>query len=380
MEEGVILRIAICHHTLSSLGGGERVGVSLISALNKEGIVPDVYTTQPIELSYLKQFYGKNVKYRSYSILPLKLRAFGIYQRLMASFTSFALSKYDVVVNTTGIYTPLLFKNLIKRYLLYVYNPLVPLNPQAIKENLKYFTSTFWKTYFQPYQSIIKMSIAKLNNTELLAVSNFTRYRIKKYWNKSAVTIYPPVDIKRFSVVFSNKDRDGFISIARFTPEKNHLWQLNIAKNLKNLTFRICGSANSPYYKRWFRKVKAKAESMDLKNVEFYPNISFKRLIKLIGQSKFFIHTMVNEDFGLTTCEAIAGGCIPIVHDSGGQREVVPIEELRFKTVGEACKIIAKMNKEARQELRKHLFSHIKRFSEENFKKNMLKVILNSNA
>jgi len=43
-------KIAICHHTLASLGGGERVGASTIEALNKVDIVPDVYTTSPINI------------------------------------------------------------------------------------------------------------------------------------------------------------------------------------------------------------------------------------------------------------------------------------------------------------------------------------------
>ena len=33
----------------------------------------------------------------------------------------------------------------------------------------------------------------------------------------------------------------------------------------------------------------------------------------------------------MSTVEGIAAGCIPIVHDSGGQREVVPNDELRFR-------------------------------------------------
>jgi glycosyltransferase involved in cell wall biosynthesis len=366
-------KIAIVHHTLSSLGGGERVGVSTIEALNKAGIIPDVYTTSPIKLEYLRDFYGKKVKLRLHPIAPFSVRLFGIYQRLLSSFYSFRLANYDVVVNTTGIYTPLFFKSLVKRYILYVYNPLVPLQPFAVKENLKYQRSLFWKIYFQPYQNIIRRSIAKLNGTELLAVSEFTRWRIRKYWEKPSVTVYPPVDIESFSTVFDNKNRDGVISIGRFTPEKNHLLQLQIAKYLPEMTFRICGSAKTPYYQRWYQHVKAKAEEMDLKNAEFYPNITFKKLVDLIGESKFFLHTMTYEDFGLTTCEAIAGGCIPCVHDSGGQREVVPFSRLRFRTAREASKILSS---NFPCSVRKDLYRHIQQYREENFQNQMLKVIL----
>jgi glycosyltransferase involved in cell wall biosynthesis len=206
-----------------------------------------------------------------------------------------------------------------------------------------------------------------------LAVSDFTKWRIKKFWNRESQTVYPPVDIQSFSQVFDSTDRDGVISIGRFTPEKNHLLQLEIARRLPNLTFKICGSAKTPYYQRWFNYVKAKAEEMDLRNVEFYPNIPFEKLVALIGESMFFLHTMFHEDFGLTTAEAIAGGCVPIVHDSGGQKEVVPYEFLRFNTIEGAVKILKGSYPPS---MRKGLFNHISQFREENFQKQMLEVML----
>jgi len=367
-------KVAIVHHTLSSLGGGERVGVSTVEALNKSGVIPDVYTTSPIKLQYLHDFYGKKIECKLHVIMPFSVRLFGIYQRLIASLNSFTLSEYDIVVNTTGIYTPLFLKSLVKRYILYVYNPLVPLQPFTIKENLKYQKSLFWKIYFQPYQSLIRHSISKLGDAELLAVSDFTKWRIEKYWGKPSVTVYPPVDVETFSRVFDKIDREGVINIGRFTPEKNHLLQLEIAKQLPKLTFRICGSAKTPYYWKWYQHVKAKAEEMDLKNVEFYPNVSFRRLVELIGESKFFLHAMFNEDFGLTTCEAIVGGCIPCVHNSGGQKESVPYEFLRFNNVKEAVKILSSSYPSC---LREDLFNHVSQFRDENFQKQMLGVIFN---
>ena len=381
--EKQISKIAICHHTLTSLGGGERVGVSLIDALNKTGIVPDVYTTSPIDLTYLQNFYGKKIECKLHTIMPFAVRLFGIYQRLVASMHSFRLIGYDVVVNTTGIYVPIFLKSFIKRYIIYIYNPLVPIYPFAVKGHLKYERSLFWKLYFQPYQNIIRTSIKRLGNNELLAVSNFTKWRIEKYWNKQSTTVYPPVDIETFSQIFGNTDRDGVISIARFTPEKNHILQLEIAKQLPDLTFRICGSAKTPYYWHWFQHVKAEAEKMNLSNVEFYPTVLFNKLIELVGKSKYFLHTMFNEDFGLTTAETIAGGCLPVVHNSGGQREVVPYRRLRFDNVEEAVKIIVKADKMSKGELgilRSKLFTHIQQFDESNFKKNMLRVIFNANT
>lgn len=376
-------KIAIVHHTLAAMGGGERVGATLIEALNEVGIRPDVYSTAPIPKEYFNSFYNKKLEYKLISLFPFRIKIFGIYQKILSSYSSFRLINYDVVVNTTGVYTPMLFNNLLKRYILYLYNPYVMMKDQKyVAKPLsisKYDKSLFWKLYYIPYKNILSYSIKHIK-AEVLAVSRFTQWRLKEFAGMESKVVYPPVDIETFSTVFNNKDRNGVISIGRFTPEKEQLKQLEIAKYLPSMTFRICGSAKTPYYWRWFQHVKAKAEEMNLKNVEFYPNISLKRLVSLIGESKIFIHNMLYEDFGLSTCEAIAGGCIPCVIDSGGQKEIVFIRDLRFRDIKEAIGIIQKINNmESRdlESLRKSLFEHIKQYDERNFKENMLKVIFN---
>ena len=383
--EKQISKIAICHHTLGAMGGGERVGATLIEALNEAGVCPDVYSIAPIPKEYFSSFYGKNLYYRLVSAFPFRVKVLGIYQRVLSSSLSFRLTGYDVVVNTTGVYTPM-FANLLKRYILYIYNPIVMMkNQKYVPKPLsiaKYEKSLFWKLYYIPYKTILSHSVRNVK-AELLAVSRFTKWRLKKYAGMRSKVIYPPVDIKTFSTVFDNTNRDGVISIGRFTPEKEQLKQLEIAKRLPSMTFRICGSAKTPYYWHWYKHVESKVEEMQLKNVELYPNIPLKNLISLIGNSKIFIHAMLYEDFGLTTCEAIAGGCIPCVIDSGGQKESVPLKDLRFHNIEEAVKIIVKADKMPREELgilRSKLFTHIQQFDESNFKKNMLGVIFNANT
>jgi glycosyltransferase involved in cell wall biosynthesis len=373
--------IAVCHHTLMAMGGGERVGATLIEALNDIGIIPDVYSVSPVKQKYLQDFYGKNLKYRMHFLSRFTLPILGIYQKLLTSFTAFRLTGFDVVINTTGVYTPMFFRRLLKRYILYVYNPVALMKEhKEVPKPLsvaKYDRNLFWKAYFLPYRLLLRHSVKNLD-AELIAVSKFTQYRLKRWAGLESNVVYPPVDIKLFSRVFGNTDRDGVISIGRFTPEKEHLTQLSIASKLPDITFRICGSAKTPYYLQWFKYLKAKAEEMELKNVEFYPNIPIDNLLKLIGTSKVFIHTMEYEDFGLTTCESIAGGCVPCVIDSGGQKEIVPTDNLRFQNVNEAVKIIKRivnLRKPDFIRIKNRLFEHVKQFDEVFFKDNMFKVI-----
>ena len=45
---------------------------------------------------------------------------------------------------------------------------------------------------------------------------------------------------------------------------------------------------------------------------------------------------MVGEHFGISIVEAMALGCLPIVHNSGGMKEFVP-EQYRYETLQEAA-------------------------------------------
>jgi glycosyltransferase involved in cell wall biosynthesis len=51
-------------------------------------------------------------------------------------------------------------------------------------------------------------------------------------------------------------------------------------------------------------------------------------------QLSFYTHS-VSEPFGITTVQGIATGCIPIVHNSGGQIEIVEDELLRYNNEAE---------------------------------------------
>jgi len=48
------------------------------------------------------------------------------------------------------------------------------------------------------------------------------------------------------------------------------------------------------------------------------------------------LHTMVGEHFGISIVEAMASGCIPVVHNSGGMKEFVPAPN-RYESLQDAA-------------------------------------------
>jgi len=83
----------------------------------------------------------------------------------------------------------------------------------------------------------------------------------------------------------------------------------------------------------------------NINNVDFDVNVSLTKKRDLLQSAKLFIHPNINEPFGISTAESILNGCLPLVHDSGGQREIVPFKELRFNALDEIPTMLNKLSK-----------------------------------
>jgi glycosyltransferase involved in cell wall biosynthesis len=87
--------------------------------------------------------------------------------------------------------------------------------------------------------------------------------------------------------------------------------------------------------------------------VQFHPNVSRETLAGLYGQSPLFWHAAGHgerlperfEHFGITTVEAMAHGCVPVVPALGGQLEVVQdrVDGRLWRSVDELVAITAEL-------------------------------------
>jgi glycosyltransferase involved in cell wall biosynthesis len=59
----------------------------------------------------------------------------------------------------------------------------------------------------------------------------------------------------------------------------------------------------------------------------------------MLAAAKVYLHTMVGEHFGISIVEAMASGCIPVSHNSGGMVEFVPSQN-RYETIEQAAEKI----------------------------------------
>jgi len=231
---------------------------------------------------------------------------------------------------------------------------------------------------------------------QIISISEYSSAWIKKTWKRSSVILFPPVDIQSFRCAAKE---NIILSVGRFFPEHHNKKQLELTRVFLDLLrqnpdemkgYKLClagGLSDKKSHRAYVDQIKELAQGAP---VEVLTNISFKDLVDLFSKSKIFWHASGAgvspekhpekfEHFGITTVEAMASGSIPIVINKGGQVEIIKdgesgflfedFEELKKKTL----EVIADENKF--EDLKKRAMSESLRFSNENFKKNLLKII-----
>jgi glycosyltransferase involved in cell wall biosynthesis len=152
----------------------------------------------------------------------------------------------------------------------------------------------------------------------LLSVSDFTRGFVEKKWGRDSRTVYPPCPVEAFSELSKVQPRENLVvTVGRIVPEKKFHLFVELARMVPKTRFVAIGSLSdeaSTYYER----LKTTAPE----NVSFVLS-PLRKVKSLLGRAIAYVHCAENEHFGITIVEAMAAGCVPIVHDSGGPREIV---------------------------------------------------------
>lgn len=169
--------------------------------------------------------------------------------------------------------------------------------------------------------------------------SFFTKRFIDREFGVDSRVIYPPVAVGDFK---PQKKENIILAVGRFS----ELMQAKRQDVLVNGFKQMIETDESGLLSGWklilaggtevgednlVRKLKVAAEGYP---IEIIIDPKFEDLRKLYGQAKIFWsatgfgfgeqeHPEKMEHFGITTVEAMAAGCVPIVLERGGQREIV---------------------------------------------------------
>ncbi len=361
-------------------GGRIKVIIHIIEVLNEYGIIPDLISMD-FRFKSMKELQNKyqcnvscNIKRIFCNIrLPYEWRI--IFFNLISRFY---LKKYDIIINSNN--TSFLLPK--KKYVIsYVHFPRkAQLRNLALHRKKNHINNiiNLRKDLFNIARFLYMFDNHFNSDNILIANSNFTKENILRYYkliNHDIKIIYPPVELN--PTPNAPNKTESVVTLGRFAPIKRQLDQIKIAQQLPSLNFKLIGFVSDTQY---FQECRQYIQSQNITNVQLFTNCSYSEVQTILSQSKYFLHSKVNEPFGITTVEAINNGCIPIVNNSGGQKEIVPIETLRFNTINEAVSIIKNItqwdNKQI-EETSEYLNKHIQKFSLDNFKKQFRVLVQN---
>ncbi|KAJ6294232.1 hypothetical protein OIU76_022337 [Salix suchowensis] len=170
--------------------------------------------------------------------------------------------------------------------------------------------------------------------------SSWTQSHIEKLWKipSRIMRVYPPCDTSGLQVLPLERPSKTpiFISVAQFRPEKAHPLQLEafsvaikrLDADMPRPLFQFVGSCRNKFDEDRLQKLQDKAVELKIDgDVQFYKNVMYRDLVKLLGGSVAGMHSMVDEHFGISVVEYMAAGAIPIAHNSAGPKMDIVLEE-----------------------------------------------------
>lgn len=278
------------------------------------------------------------------------------------------LANYDLVFNSNNC---LRFLSDGSSIISYVHAPL----PAIPEIDTRYHNSLLMSAYAFPMQIYHRISNPlQFENHLIVTNSQFIADKYEDVFNRPADDVlYPPCVETASEWVPTGS---GVVTLGRFHPQKRQRTQLEVAARLPELEFTLMGRVEPGRSEKYYEKCARFVKRRGLDNVELIPNASRDEISRVLKESLVFLHSMKSEHFGISIVEGIRAGCVPVVHDSGGPKEIVPIPDLRYKSVEEGAPIIEDCVRTRGVEFGDQLSRQLSRFTHRQFRESLRQEVI----
>ena len=306
--------------------------------------------------------YSKRYKNSVLSILESFRIRFLLKRRIQKRFDLFINCSSNKMPGIKGIYSIHLIHFPARNY----------------KKNLPiFFSSILDNQYRNSYQSY-------------LVNSNFTNYYLYEYWGVKGILLYPPINMECILEEDIKGKENIILAVGRLVPDKkmSDLVQvykkMSVTGEISNYKFVIIGNTDSNYLDYY----KTLQQEIQGYNIEIKSDLNYSELVAYYKKAKIFWHARgyqaENEDpfymehFGMTTVEAMANGCVPIVINKAGQKEIIENAKVGYlwndlDELEDYTKVV--VNTKNLIPIQMKVVSASKKYLLESFNRNALKII-----
>lgn len=330
------IRLALVQNQLG-VDGRSRVLGEIVQVANEMRIVPDVHTLASdasVELWRRSRGGAEALQFRVVRPLSVPFVRGYIYQTVLHNWMSRdRLAEYDVVVNSNDF---LGFLPTSVRRIHYIHFPL-----SQVFSQVERYRKAHWKLLGLPVRLVTSTLEGSILPDDITCTNSAYCARwIKREWPRvEAEVLPPPVEMSDSPEQNGPRDID-VVTLGAINPDKGQLRQVEIAAQLPDHNFVLIGYASAP---RYFDKVMRAIRDRGLSNVKVITDASHEQVQNYLGRARVLLHSKRDEHFGIGIAEAIGRGCIPVIHDSGGQTEIVPDPRLRYRDDAEAAHILKEL-------------------------------------
>jgi len=332
------MKVAIVYDRVNKWGGAERVLLALHKLFPDAPLYTSVYNS--MAAPWAKAF---DVRTSFLQKFPFAFSSHELYAALMPiAFESFSFDEYDLVISVTSEAAKGIITKPKTKHICYCLTP----TRYLWSGHNEYFRNSFFRFISKPAVSYLRFwdKIAAQRSDTYVAISKEVQSRIKRYYGRESMVVYPPVDINsKFEIRNPKKvqSSDYFLVVSRLVPYKKIDIAISAFNKLK-FPLKIVGTGSQENY----------LKSISGKTIEFLGNLTEEELVGYYKGCRALIFPGI-EDFGLTVLEAQSFGKPVIALGFGGS-----LESIKEGKTGEFL----------REQNSKSLIEVLKRFDEGKYK------------
>lgn len=291
------MKVGIVSPYLETMGGGERYVLTVAEFFLKRGDEVDIFWDHREDKEKLTKIFNLDLSQARF-VPDVFFNSRNILEKLAAT------ARYDLMFFLSDGSIP---STLARKNILHFQRPFRFTNQRTFANKLK----------FSRFSAVV-------------CNSQFTKRDIDRTFGITSLVLYPPIDLASFR---PGKKEKIILSVGRFfgpSHPKNQELLIETFKKMRPSGWQLVliGGVTSGFD---IDSLRRKVVGYPIK---IFPDSSFKNLCDYYSQATVYWHAAgfgvdlekcpeKAEHFGMSTVEAMAAGCVPVVFAGGGQLEII---------------------------------------------------------